>query len=165
MTSVQTLADIKALKETWQVECKLAQGRDGYGSLPEDIWETYSAFANTQGGDIFLGLRERGPGDYQLAGIPNAAKVVKQLIEGLENPRVVSANILCIDSIGILNIDGKDIIHIHVPKAPIYLRPIYIGSDVINGSYVRSQSADIRLDPERVRRFQAKVRGELLGKS
>lgn len=165
MPSVQTLADIKALKETWQVECKLAQGRDGSGSLPEDIWETYSAFANTQGGDIFLGLRELGPGNYELAGIPNAAKVVKQLLQGLETPGVVSANILCIDSIGILTIEGKDIIHVHVPRAPVYLRPIYIGSNVLNGSYVRSQSADIRLDPERVRRLQAKVRGELLGKS
>jgi ATP-dependent DNA helicase RecG len=73
MTALFTLEDIKALKETWQIECKLAQGRDGEGALPEDIWETYSAFANTQGGDIFLGLRELGPGDYKLAGIPTTS--------------------------------------------------------------------------------------------
>jgi ATP-dependent DNA helicase RecG len=165
MPSLQTLADISLLKETWLVECKLAQGRDGTGTLPEDIWETYSAFANTQGGDIYLGLRELGPGNYELAGIPNAAKVVKELTDKLDDPKIVSANILCIDDIAILTIDGKDLIHIHVPKAPIYLRPIHLGTDPLTGSFVRSGSADLRLDPERVRRLQAKVRGELLGKS
>lgn len=165
MTAIFTLDDIKALKETWQVECKLALGRDGTGALPEDIWETYSAFANTQGGDIFLGLRELGPGAYELAGIPNPQKVQREFLDGVENPRIVSANVLCIDSVAILQIDQKSLIHINVPRAPVYLRPVYIGSDVLNGSYVRSGAADLRLDPDRVKRIQAKVRGELVAKA
>ena len=165
MPALNTLDDIRALKETWQIECKLAQGRDGEGALPEDIWETYSAFANTQGGDIFLGLRELGPANYELAGIPDAAKVVRQLIQGLDDPKKVSANLLCIDSISIINIEGRDLIHIHVPKAPVYLRPVYINGDPLGGSYVRSGEADLKLDADRVRRIQAKVRGELVGKS
>jgi ATP-dependent DNA helicase RecG len=165
VTALFTLDDIKALKETWQIECKLAQGRDGEGALPEDIWETYSAFANTQGGDIFLGLRELGPGDYELAGIPNPQKVAREFMEGVNDTRVVSANVLCIDSVAILQIDQRNLIHINVPRAPVYLRPVYIGSDALNGSYVRSGSADIRLDQDRVRRMQARVRGELVGKA
>ena len=94
MPALNTLADIAAIKETWQVECKLAQGRDGSGALPEDIWETYSAFANTQGGDIFLGLRELGPGRYELAGIPEPGKVVSDLMAGVNDPKVVSTNLL-----------------------------------------------------------------------
>lgn len=165
MTALVTLDDIRVLKETWQVECKLAQGRDGEGALPEDIWETYSAFANTQGGDIFLGLRELGPDTYELAGIPNPQKVQSELMEGVNDTRIVSANVLCIDSVAILQIDGRSLIHINVPRAPVYLRPVYIGSNALNGSYVRSGSADIRLDQDRVRKMQAKVRGELLKKS
>lgn len=165
MTALFTLEDIKALKETWQVECKLAQGRDGEGALPEDIWETYSAFANTQGGDIFLGLRELGPGDYELAGIPNPQKVQREFLEGVNDTRIVSANVLCIDSVAILQIDKRNLIHINVPRAAVYLRPVYIGSDALNGSYVRSGSADIRLDQDRVKRMQARVRGELVGKA
>jgi len=165
MPALASLADIAALRETFRVECKLALGRHGEGELPEDIWETYSAFANSQGGDIFLGLRELGPGNYQLAGIPNPGRVIAQLLSRAEDPKIVSVNLLCIDSVGILNIDGKTLIHISVPQAPIYLRPVYIGNDPLSGSFVRSRDADIRLDPERVRRMQAKVRGALLAKS
>jgi predicted HTH transcriptional regulator len=162
---LRSLADIAGLKETWQIECKLARGRDGEGALPEDIWETYGAFANTQGGDIFLGLRELGPGNYELAGISNPGKVIGELMTGANDPKRVSVNLLCIESVAVIVIEGFNIIHINIPKAPIYLRPVYIGNDPLNGSFVRDRSSDIKLSPDRVRRMQARVRGELLGKA
>ena len=55
---IKNITDISTLQESSEVECKLAQGRDGLGTLPKDMWATYSAFANTGGGDIFLGIKE-----------------------------------------------------------------------------------------------------------
>lgn len=44
--------DFDQWKETDDVELKLAAGKDGRGALPDSIWETYSAMANTAGGTI-----------------------------------------------------------------------------------------------------------------
>ena len=45
------LSDFKTARENHQLEVKKAQG-----GLPESLWETYSAFANTDGGIILLGV-------------------------------------------------------------------------------------------------------------
>jgi predicted HTH transcriptional regulator len=140
-------------------------GRDGQGALPHDVWETYSAFANTEGGDIFLGLRELGPSSYELAGIPNPRKVIEELLAGAANPRVVSVNLLCVDNVGILAIDGRSVVQVSVPRAPDSLRPVYINGDVLNGSYARDRSFDMRMSQDRVRRILAKVKAQVLSKA
>ena len=50
MIDIASLDDLSLLRESVSLECKLAQGRDGKGALPEDFWPTYSAMANTDGG-------------------------------------------------------------------------------------------------------------------
>jgi predicted HTH transcriptional regulator len=39
-------------------------------AAPEDFWPTYSAFANTRGGGVVLGLREK-QGQFLIEGIRN----------------------------------------------------------------------------------------------
>ncbi|MES0488917.1 MAG: ATP-binding protein [Leptospirales bacterium] len=58
MLNISSIDDIVALRESFELEYKLAAGKDGKGELPKTFWETYSAFANTAGGYIVLGLRE-----------------------------------------------------------------------------------------------------------
>ena len=44
---IRTISDIDLLRESVDLECKLATGPDGNGALPKDFWPTYSAFANS----------------------------------------------------------------------------------------------------------------------
>jgi predicted HTH transcriptional regulator len=155
MLEVSSIEDIKALRESSDVECKLAQGRDGKGKLPNDFWETYSAFANTQGGDVFLGLKEKKNQSFDLAGIEDTQKVINELWTGLNNPQKVSGNILRDRWVKILKIEDKAIIQIHVPQAPRKQKPVFIKGNPLKGTYKRLNSADLLQNEEEVRRMLA----------
>jgi predicted HTH transcriptional regulator len=155
MRKVSTLKDIAALRESYDVECKLAQGRDGDGQLPKDVWETYSAFANTQGGDIFLGLKENDDDTFELAGIKNTRKVLDQLWANLNDPKKVSVNILSESRVCVLEIEGQYIIQIHVPQASALERPVYLNSDPLSGAYQRFGSSDHLIKADIVHRMLA----------
>jgi len=143
MIEISCLDDIAALRESFDVECKLAEGRDGQGRLPKDAWKTYSAFANTYGGDIFLGLKENNNYHFELKGVINTQKVLDELWTNLQNTQKVSANILHQQHVNIITIDGKDIIHIHVPQASRKQKPLYLNNNPLTGTYKRFNSADI----------------------
>jgi ATP-dependent DNA helicase RecG len=42
MTEPQTSLDLTSLAESYDLECKAAQGRDGRGEVPDDVWKTYT---------------------------------------------------------------------------------------------------------------------------
>lgn len=155
MLEINCLEDITALRESVDVECKLAQGRDGKGALPKDFWETYSAFANSEGGDIFLGLREKATGAFELAGIENTQKLIDELWTGLNNPQKVSVNLLRDEWVRAIEIDGLSIIHVHVPRASRKQKPVYLRGNPVSGTYVRFNSTDQLQTEENVRRMLA----------
>ncbi len=155
MIEIDSVKDITALKESVDVECKLAAGQDGKGKLPKDFWETYSAFANTYGGDIFLGIRERSLGKFELSGIENPNKVIDELWTGLNNPQKVSSCLLRDRWVNVLEVEGHSIIHIHVPQATRKQRPVYIKGNPLLGTYKRFNSSDQLQSEESVRRMLA----------
>ena len=154
MLKITSLDDIASLRENFEVECKLAAGKDGSGELPRDFWETYSAFANSDGGDVLLGLEER-KGKFVVNGIKNQAKVQENLWNLLNNPQKVSTNVLKPNHVRELVIENKTVIQIHIPKASRKQRPVYIGANPMSGTYKRRNSGDYCCDGETVRRMLA----------
>lgn len=146
------LDDINHLKESAQVEFKLAGGRDGTGQLPEDMWETYSAFANTLGGEIILGVRE-DKGQFTIEGIINPMPMLSEIWEILNDPNKVSLNVLAPTDVQIIEIQSKKLIRLHVPVVDKSLRPIYLGQDPFSGSYFRVGDADMRASHEQVKQM------------
>lgn len=131
--------------ESITLELKLAAG-----GLPESIWETYSAFANTCGGLILLGVRENDDHSTETVGLPFAREVLDEFLTKVNDPAVVSVNLLQEDDARVITKNGVDTVQIRVPKAPRRQRPVYIGGDPFTGTYVRSGESDLRCDRQAV---------------
>ena len=80
---------LERYREGNRLEAKLA-----VGGLPESLWETYSAFANTEGGVILLGVEERPDHSLHPVELPDPDKLIGEFWNILGDRRFVSANIL-----------------------------------------------------------------------
>lgn len=121
----------------------------GRGGVPGDFWPSYSAFANTDGGVIVLGVKEEN-GVRVVEGLENAEKVRADLWNAANNPDKVSDNVLSNKRVYSLEIDGKELVVAEVPRADRRVKPVYVGSDVFRGTYRRNGEGDYHCSREAV---------------
>lgn len=123
------------------LECKEAQR-----AIPKSVWESYSAFANTIGGTILLGvaedLNEKDTSKrYSITGVDDTRKMIKSFWDTINSSKV-SANILLDSDVQSLNIDGKDIMVITVPQADWRTKPVFLNENVFKGTFKRNYEGD-----------------------
>lgn len=133
MLHIPNLDTLPLLRESVSIECKLAIGRDGKGALPDDFWPTYSAMANTDGGLVFLGMRER-QGRFEPVGIENVAKVRTELFNNLNNRQKVSINLIGNANVQEWDVAGKTLLIIEIPRATRRQRPVHLTQNPLNGN-------------------------------
>lgn len=139
------LKNLESYRENNRIEAKKA-----LGGFPQSVWETYSAFANTLGGIILLGVEERRDHSLHAVNLPAPEKLVNELWDTLNNPAKVSVNVLTSSRVSIETVDGKRIIVISVPRAQRYDRPVYIGGNALGGAYRRNGEGDYRCTQEEI---------------
>lgn len=139
------LSNLKKYTENNRIEAKRA-----LGGFPHSFWETYSAFANTMGGIILLGVEENADKSLFAVDLPYPSDLVGQLREMLNDRSVVSVNILTENDIRIEQVEGKHILIVIVPRANRVDRPVYIGKDPFGGTYRRNGEGDYKCAREEV---------------
>ena len=107
-------------------ESKFLEYKTGKGKLPTSLWETYSAFANTSGGKIIIGVSEPKHQKYEVTGVENPELRIEEFWNTITNPNKVSLNILEESDVKIKILNGKSVIEINVPEAEYTKKPIYI---------------------------------------
>lgn len=145
--------NLQNYRENNRIEAKQA-----LGGLPESIWETYSAFANAEGGMILLGVEELPDKTLHALDLLDPQWLIDDFWTILNDPQKVSVNILTEDHVKVHKVDGKHIIAITVPKADARHRPVYIDSDPYRGTYRRSGEGDYRCTREEVDAMLARRR-------
>ncbi len=80
------IAKLETYRENNRLEAKAAQG-----GMPRSIWETVSAFANTEGGVIVLGAKERKDGTLEVVGLGDAGKMLDDFWNAAHSPDKLSS--------------------------------------------------------------------------
>ena len=141
---------VEEYRENNRIEAKKA-----LGGLPESIWETYSAFANTVGGVILLGVEEWKDKSFHTVDLPDPEGMAAEFWELINDPRIASVNILSPKDVTIEVVNDDHIIAVCVP--PAAKRPVYINNDPLTGSYYRNGEGDFRFTREEVAQMLAQA--------
>ena len=131
------LNHIEQYRENNRLEAKLATG-----GLPHSIWETYSAFANSYGGLILLGVEERPDHSLRVQGLLEPHEMAKEFWSMVSDPQVVSVNILRPEDVWVAGTDDGAVLVIQVPPGERDQLPVYLGQDPFHGSYRRRGDGD-----------------------
>lgn len=117
-----------------------------FNKLSNDVWETVSAFENTSGGKIVLGVDEvnnSGNISYVAKGIKNPHKIVEQFCSNIANK--ISSSTITNGSMTLQDAgDGRQIIVINVPEARDNKKPVMADGK----PYVRKGSVDVEAKGE-----------------
>ena len=142
-------ANIGKYRENNRIEAKKA-----LGGLPKSIWETYSAFANTHGGLILLGVEELEDKSLRSVDLPDPERLIKEFWDIVNNPNKTSINLLSSKDVFVQEVDGNHIVVICVPRAERSYKPVYVDGNPLF-TYRRNGEGDYRCTKEEI---QAMVR-------
>ncbi len=146
----EELFDILKYGEHLNLECK-----EGKNKLPNSIWSTYSAFANSDSGMIVIGIKENlKEKDFEkrftIEGVENSEKQISDFWNTI-NSEKVNKNILVDDDVSIVEIDDKKVILINVPQADFRSRPIFINGNPYKGTYKRNYEGDYHATKDEIK--------------
>ena len=97
MIEVRNIQDFNDYLDTLlnQTECDDIEFKSAAGGFPSSFWDTYSAFANTDGGTIVFGVKETD-GKFSLNGLSaeQIEKYKKDFWNNVNNRSTVSCNLM-----------------------------------------------------------------------
>ena len=149
MTVNEILEELK-YGEHIHLECKKAESQ-----IPNSVWETYSSFANTDGGTILFGVEEHIKEvdfnkRFSFVSIKNPDQRIKDFWNTINSDKV-SSNILVDANVGCCEICGATIIWIKIPPANYKYRPVYINGNPMKGTFKRNYEGDYHCTEDEVK--------------
>lgn len=120
--------------ENYYIELKKAQ------ELPNAFWESYSAFANTSGGVIVLGVEEHED-ENVILGVNNPQKTLADLWAQLSNTNKVSFKCINNEDVVPYKFGEKTVIIVYVHEAPNSQKPVYLNGK-LEQTFIRTGDGD-----------------------
>ena len=118
-------------------EVKAAQSE-----LPKSVWETVSAFSNTSGGWLVLGVTQKGA-NYEITGVGNAEKQEQDFLNALRSTKF---NVFIETKQELLTFEDKTVLAFYIPVHTN--KPVYYNSQ--SNTFIRRGSTDQRATAEEI---------------
>lgn len=130
--------------ETYNIEFKKAKN-----GVPENLYDTFSSFSNTEGGIILFGIDEKN--NYEICGISNPDILQKKITEQslMMEPKIRPIITICEYKEKI--VASAEIVELDVFSKPCY----YSGKGKMKGSYIRVGDADLPMTDYEIYSFDA----------
>ena len=127
--------------------------KKAHSELPKNIWETVSAFSNSAGGWVILGVSQEGK-RFEIIGVENPEKLEQDFSTVLrsQNKFNVLINPICKK----YRIDGKIVLAFHILSSE--QKPVYFNS--LKNTFIRTGSGDQRATDSEI---NAMLRDQLFG--
>ena len=138
-------------QENSKLEFKFAAG-----GVPTSFWETYSAFANTDGGLIVLGVKQKHNDEPSIEGLADPYGMMQDILNVMRGEQKVSVQLLSDENFEVFEQEpGRQVLIVEVPRATRDQRPVYVGKNPIGGAYRRMGEGDYVCSQEEVHRMFA----------
>ena len=135
-------------------ELEYKSAKNGF---PDSFWSTYSAFANTNGGFIVLGINEK-KGYANIEGLEERSIHTHQKTfwDIVNNPNKINKNIMANNDVKEIEIQNKRVLVFRIPAATRTEKPIFLNGNPFKGNtYKRDHEGDYKCSDDQVRRMIA----------
>ena len=122
------------LQKLNEIEWEDLEFKESLRVLPKSVWETVSAFANTNGGWLILGVKQHHK-DYEIAGVENAEKIEQDFLTTIRGRKFNSP--LTVQAKKYL-FDNKMVLAFYISESGN--KPVYFNSKA--NTFLRSGSGD-----------------------
>lgn len=137
-------------QEGAEVEYKSAKG-----GFPQSFWSSFSAFSNTNGGALVLGVKEKN-GKFVPDGLTEAQVMSyrKKFWDDAHNKACVSIPLLMESDVEEIQTEGGSYLLVfHIPRAAYNLRPVYLTLNPFGNTYRRRHEGDYVCTDDEVRQM------------
>ena len=158
MIEVRDISDFNDYLDSLLVqnECDDLEFKSAAGGFPGNFWDTYSAFANSEGGTIVLGVQEK-KGKFFLDNLTEeqVEKYRKDFWNNVNNRSTVSINLMHTNDLVLGNYKGYAFMLFFVPRASREQRPVFRTTDPYKGTFKRNYEGDYKCTEKEVQRMFA----------
>lgn len=134
-------------EESVELEAKRSSG-----SVPQNAWESISAFANGAGGYLVLGIEETDDA-WRATGVSNPNRMIQDIHNLMRDHSKISCEVVRNGDIWKKSIEGAQIVVVRVAPASRRNKPVFIKGDR-NLAYVRRNEGDARCTNEELDRMR-----------